>query len=174
MGGGNVTPRELAVDAATFAGAEALLHRYEDQHREGHHPLRDAALAGAAAYGVQKLQSHRDQRHMMMQQPQYQQQQPYGYSGQPYGQPYYGGYGYPGYGGGSYNVYNGYNTYNMYGGDMYQNPYMPYGQHFHNRRHLGGYGGYGMHYNGAMPARYTIMPPGGAMGGGWGMQQPYF
>jgi hypothetical protein len=26
MGGGNVTPRELAVDAATFAGAEALLH----------------------------------------------------------------------------------------------------------------------------------------------------
>lgn len=174
--GGRFTPRELAVDAATFAGAEALLHRYENRHHQGHHHIRDAALAGAATYGVQKLQNHYDQQQNTMMAPsygqQYQYQQPYA-AQSPYG--YYGGYGsnpYQGYGGGGgYNVYNGYNTYNMYGGDMYQQPYMPYQQHYH-RRHFGGglFGGGGAPYNGAFPPRYTIMPPGQM---NWGMQ-PYF
>ncbi|GAB5588508.1 hypothetical protein Unana1_03408 [Umbelopsis nana] len=167
---GGFNPRELAVDAAAFAGTEALLHRYENQHHEGHHQLRDAAIAGAAAFGVHKLQNHHDQQQAMMYAP----QQQYAYQ-QPYGAPYnyYGGaYAanpYQGYGGGGgYNVYNGYNTYNMYGGDMYQNPYMPYQQHYH-RRHMGGLFG-GAPYNGAFPPRYTIMPPGQ---NSWGMQ-PYF
>ncbi|CAO3666053.1 unnamed protein product [Umbelopsis ramanniana] len=177
--GGRITPRELAVDTATFAGAEALIHQYENRHHEQHHPLRDAAFAGAAAFGAQKIQNYFDQPQMtgypMQQYQQYQQPYggtPYNYYGGGYGaNPYGGGYGggYGGYGSG-YNVYNGYNTYNMYGGDMYQNPYMPYQQQHYHRRHLGGGLFSSNPYEREFQPRYSIMQP----GQNWGMQQPFY
>ncbi|ORY97288.1 hypothetical protein BCR43DRAFT_234883 [Syncephalastrum racemosum] len=76
-----MTLQNLIADAGTFAGAEALLHRWEDSHNHKHSKWRDAAIAAAAAYAMQKYQEHHQQQQQYQQQQQQQQQQQYDTSG---------------------------------------------------------------------------------------------
>ncbi|KAI8369304.1 uncharacterized protein BYT42DRAFT_583854, partial [Radiomyces spectabilis] len=76
--------RSLLLDAATFFGAEHLLHRHEDSNDEPRRIWRDAGLAGAAAYAIHKWQEHEAAKQqaqanapvMAMSYPQQPQQQP--------------------------------------------------------------------------------------------------
>ncbi|KAI8067813.1 hypothetical protein BC940DRAFT_300519 [Gongronella butleri] len=116
-------------DLAAFAGSEALLQRYENQHHLPHHTMRDLALSGAAAYGMHQFQKHDTMRHYQHAHQGMGMMPGMGMGGSPYG----GAYSYypSSYGGGAMGAYGspygGANAmYSPYGGYYQQNPYASY------------------------------------------------
>ncbi|KAI9016401.1 hypothetical protein CLU79DRAFT_763685 [Phycomyces nitens] len=68
---------DLLLNAAAFAGTEALLKNHEEENNEKPRFWRDAGLAGAIAYGIYKYKDHQANKQQQQQQLQWQQQQQY-------------------------------------------------------------------------------------------------